>query len=431
MKFKKMLTILSVTFLGISLLSACGKKKANADGKEEIRISWWGGDSRNKAVQEAIKEFEKENPKIKVKAEFGGYGGYQEKMTTQLSGGTAPDVIRLDSMWMSQYKNQLLDLKTLEKPLGLSNFSEEALKPVESDGHLLGVPLSTNYRPLLYNKTITDKFGIEAPQSWDDLYAMRDKLPADYYPMANLFGAKYASPIVFFSIFGQQTGQPISDEKGNLNYDKADFKNVLSFYQDLVADKIMPSKKEVDNSGGIEGAPAPALLEGKWVSFFEFIANTNTIENQLKEQGFTLEVAGFPTMKDQKSTGVWTKPSMVYSIPQSSKHQESAAKLIDFLVNSEKGNEIQKLENGIPDSKAGKEVLEKQNLIPALSAKILTLGQKEEDTNLATMFKWDTARLNDVTLDVVTKLDYGEINVDKAADEMYKAFKEEAKNING
>lgn len=35
------------------------------------------------------------------------------------------------------------------------------------------------------------------------------------------------------------------------------------------------------------------------------------------------------------------------------------------------------------------------------------------DTNLSTMYKWDTAKLNDVTLDVITKLDYGEMDKKK------------------
>lgn len=115
----------------------------------------------------------------------------------------------------------------------------------------------------------------------------------------------------------------------------------------------------MDNSGSIEGATATEIMEGKWVSLFEFTSNTNTIQNQLKEQGFDLEVAGFLSMKDEKSTGVWTKPAMVYSIPEKTKHKESAAKLINFLMNSEEANKIQMLENGVPDSKAGKEVLEK------------------------------------------------------------------------
>ncbi len=428
--YKKIIKFAGIAILSFSL-AACGKSSESSAKTEEIRISWWGGDARNIVKQEAITAFEKENPTIKVNAEFSGYGGYQEKMTTQLSGGTAPDVIRLDSMWLNQYKNQLVDLETLSKELAIStNFSEESLISLKYDDHLLGLPLSTNYRPLLYNKTVTDKFNIEAPQSWEDLIAMREKLPDDYYPASNFFGAKYGSPIVFFQIVAQQTGLPISDENGKLNYTEKDFLTLVNFYHQLVEQRIIPSKKDVDNAGTIEGAPAPALLEGKWVTLFEFIANVNTIKSQLEEQGFELALAGYPSMSNEKSTGVWTKPSMVYSIPTSSKHQKAAAKLINYLMNDSEANKIQKLENGVPDSESGKQALEESELITPLATEILVEGEKKVDTNLSTMYRWDTAKLNDATLDIITRLDYGKIDTKQAAKEFYQAFKEEEDSVN-
>ncbi|MNO78952.1 hypothetical protein D3C76_701070 [compost metagenome] len=55
----------------------------------------------------------------------------------------------------------------------------------------------------------------------------------------------------------------------------------------------------------------------------------------------------------------------------------------------------------------------------------MELGEAKVDNNLSTMFKWDTAKLNDVTLDVITKLDYGKIDTKEAAKELYTAFKEQ------
>ncbi|WP_086351028.1 ABC transporter substrate-binding protein [Candidatus Enterococcus clewellii] len=425
MKFKKMFTVLGVISLSVALLAACGKKEAASGGTEEIRISWWGGDSRNEAVQEAIKKFEEENPKIKVKAEFGGYAGYQEKITTQLSGGTAPDVIRLDSMWLDQYQNQLTDINELGDDIGLDNFNKESLEPVSINGKLLGLPLSTNYRTLYYNKTVLDEYGIEPPESWEDLIAMREKLPEDVYPVWSGFSTKYVTPLVFFSILAQQTGKPLADENNKLLYTEKEFKNALQFYADLVEQKVITSKKLIDNSGMVDGAPAPPLVEGKWVTFFEFTANINTINNQLAESGYEMAMAGFPSMEGEKSTGVWTKPSMVYAIPESSKKKEAAAKLIDYLMNSEEANKIQKLENGVPDSQSGKATLEAEDLITPMVTETIALGEEKVDTSLNTMFKWDRARLNDMAADVITQLDYEKISVEEAAAQFYKAFKEE------
>lgn len=428
MKIKHLIAV--PVMLGIIAgLAGCGNNSSNAknkDGKEEIRISWWGADSRNKAVQEAITAFEKDNKDIKVKAEFGDYGSYQQKMTTQLSGGTAPDVVRLDSMWLDQYQNQLLDLNELKDEIGLDNFNKEQLESITIDGKLLGMPLSTNYLPLYYNKTVLDKYGIKKPESWDDLFAMRDKLPDNMYPMwFHYVKSKNVSPMFLVSIIAQQTGKPIGDKNNKLQYTEKDFENGLAFYKKLVDKRIIPSKEVIDNAGAVDGAIMPQILDGSWASTWEFTANTVGLKEQLKEKGFELELAGFPAMENQKSTGVWSKPSMVYSIPTTSKHKKAAAKLIDYLMNDEEANKIQKLENGVPDSKTGKEVLEDANLIDPVIKEAIELGSKEVDPSLNYSYRWERSRLLDATLDVINGLDYGEISVKEGAATLYQAFVEE------
>ena len=98
-----MVSMSCALFMLIFLLVSCGGKKAEsgADGKEvTLRFLWWGSDTRHKATLEAIKLFEEKNPGIKIKAEYSGYEGYLEKLTTQMSGNTAPDIIQMDWSWL-------------------------------------------------------------------------------------------------------------------------------------------------------------------------------------------------------------------------------------------------------------------------------------------------------------------------------------------
>lgn len=410
-------------------LGACGGKSGSSEasgGKEEVRISWWGGDTRNKAIQEAIKKFEEKNPDIKVKAEFSGYAGYQQKLTTQLTGGTAPDVVRVDSMWLDQYQNQLLDLNEVKDEIGMSNFKEADLESTTLNDKVLGLPLSMNYRPVYANQTLLDQYGIEMPTSWEEIFAMRDKLPEDVYPFwFGGIGPKGVALNFLTTILSQQTGKSVGDADNNLNYSEQDFKNALEFYNTMVEKKITPSKEVIDNGGIVDGAPNPFMVDGKVVLTDEYTANTSTTESQLKEKNYELTLVGFPTMKDQKSNGAWTKPSMLYSIPTSSKHQKAAAKLINYLMNDAEANKIQKIENGVPVSEAGRETLEKDNLIPALTEEATILGDKEVDNNLAYSYRWERARINDTLLDIVNGLGYKDMTVDEAAKKLYKAVKEE------
>lgn len=426
---KKVVSLGVLAGCAVLILGACGGKSSSSEasgGKEEVRISWWGGDTRTKAIQEAIKKFEEKNPDIKVKAEFGGYAGYQQKLTTQLTGGTAPDVVWVDSMWLDQYQNQLLDLNEVKDEIGLSNFKQEDLDSSSLNGKVLGLPLSINYRLIYSNQTLLDKYGIEKPTSWDDIIAMRDKLPEGVYPFwFGGLGSKGVSLNFLITLLSQQTGKSIGDADNNLLCTEEDFKNALEFYNMLIEKKITPSKEVIDNGGIVDGAPNPFLVDGKVVLMDEYTSNTSTMESQLKEKGYDLSLVGYPTLEGQKSNGTWTKPSMFYSIPTSSKHQKAAAKLINYLMNDPEANKIQKIESGVPVSKVGRETLEKDNLIPELTAEATALGDKEVDTNLAYSYRWERARINDTLLDVVNGLGYKDMTVDEAAKKLYKAFKEE------
>ena len=75
-----------------------------AEGKTvNLKMSWWGGDARHKQTLEAIKLFEEKYPEIKVKPEYGGWQGWQEKVTTQIVGNTSPDVMQINWNWIDLF----------------------------------------------------------------------------------------------------------------------------------------------------------------------------------------------------------------------------------------------------------------------------------------------------------------------------------------
>ena len=106
-KFQKKIVSLSLAAIMGMTLVACGgntpkpdqgakptetekptetAKPTESEEDVTLRFSWWGGDERHEATLAAIKEFEAEYPNIKVEAEYGGWSGWQEKITTQILG---------------------------------------------------------------------------------------------------------------------------------------------------------------------------------------------------------------------------------------------------------------------------------------------------------------------------------------------------------
>ena len=117
---KKILTLASYTLFSFNAI---------AQEPVELRFSWWGGNIRHSRTLEAIKVFEEHNPNIKIRAEYSGWDGYLTRLTTQIAGGTEPDVIQINWNWLDIFSpdgNGFYDLSQLNS-INLDNYEEGSL----------------------------------------------------------------------------------------------------------------------------------------------------------------------------------------------------------------------------------------------------------------------------------------------------------------
>lgn len=68
------------------ILSGCGNDivMTNQTQQTEISFSWWGNDARHDYTLEAIAEFERLHPDIKVKCHYSEWSGYQARNNVQM-----------------------------------------------------------------------------------------------------------------------------------------------------------------------------------------------------------------------------------------------------------------------------------------------------------------------------------------------------------
>ncbi|MGO3799765.1 MAG: ABC transporter substrate-binding protein, partial [Vibrio casei] len=176
--------ITTVTALALATMSA------GAYAKTELRMSWWGGNERHQATNDALERFQKANPDISVKAEYTGWDGALTRITTQIAGNTEPDVMQTNLNWMpifSKTGEGFYDMNKVKPDLHADNFSNSALNTVTFGGKLNGVPVSMTSRVFYYNKETWSKAGIAYPNNWDELMAagkaFKEKLGDEYYPI--------------------------------------------------------------------------------------------------------------------------------------------------------------------------------------------------------------------------------------------------------
>ena len=132
----------------------------------ELRFSWWGGDTRHKPTLDAIKLFEAANPGIKIKAEYMGWGGFTERLTTQISGGNEPDIMQINWAWISTMYSKkgdgFYDLYKAKDVLKLDEWGSNINYGVRN-GKLNAIPISFTARFYLWQKNTLEKAGIAMP----------------------------------------------------------------------------------------------------------------------------------------------------------------------------------------------------------------------------------------------------------------------------
>lgn len=241
MNFKKLLLLSSVVVGMVHpTISLASSKVVN------LKMSWWGGDDRHKKTLEALKLFEEKHPNIKVKGEYGGWSGWQEKVTTQIIGNTAPDVMQINWNWIDLFSkdgNGFYDLNKLSDTINLNNYDSEILEQCSVNGKLNALPIGITGKVFYINETTYAKARLPIPKNFDEMLAsakvIREKLGNDYYAFDT---DAYGALLLMLYKLEQETGKPfIVDNK--VAYTEAEFVEAINFYNNLVEQNALPSLK--------------------------------------------------------------------------------------------------------------------------------------------------------------------------------------------
>lgn len=161
----------------IGLLAGCTGQKTGTT----LRCIGWGDKEEAGILQNAVDDFEKAHPGVKVEMDRAPYGEYITKVLTMFSGGMAPDVMAVNAEQMISFASRgvFLDLKPyVEKDPGLklSDFYPEAIDHYTVDGQLVALPRDiAPVAVIYYNKKEFDQAGLPYPQNgWDYLQFLKD-----------------------------------------------------------------------------------------------------------------------------------------------------------------------------------------------------------------------------------------------------------------
>lgn len=351
--------------------SGTASSKAEAkvpEGNVEIRFSWWGGDSRHEATLAAIDAFMVKYPNITVKAEYGAWDGWAEKCATQLSGGTAPDLMQVNWNWLYQFSSdgsRFADLNDYSNLISLQNYPQDILEQGVVADKLQGLPLGITGKVFYWNKSTFDKAGIPVPSSFEEIIAagsiFKEKLGDDYYPLGMY---EYERLILMMYYLQSKYGKEWAVDN-QLNYSVEEIKEGFDWLNKLQEEHVLPAISKIRGDGANVLEKNPNWANGKYAGFYEWDSAQKKLQEAL-EPGQEFVLGQFPTDLGSDNAAL-TKVNMCYAITESSKNKEAAALLMEFLTSDPEGISIIGTERGMLANTVAREILEGEGKLSGLT----------------------------------------------------------------
>lgn len=351
MKARRFWRPLAIVALAVSpLLAACGSGADSASGEVTISFAWWGSDGRATITKKAVELFEQRNPGIKVQTTFSAYNAYWDKVATQTAGGNPPDVMTMDTRYLSEYgeRKVLLDLNEGPgKQVSLADINPELAATGTIDGKRFAIPWAQNASSLVYDPEAYKAAGVDMtkPMTWEDFRAAAEKVSA-----AGGFTTRGVTDFGLLDsaleIWLRQHGKSVYTPDGKLGFTAEDLR---AFWE--LASKFRTTKagSTADVTASNNTSPEQSPL-GKKLTSAEF-AYDSVYPGYQKARGKDLAVAPYPS-DDPANTGQYRRPSMFLSVSARGKAQEASAKLVNFLINDPEAGKILGAERGLPPNLA-------------------------------------------------------------------------------
>ena len=356
---KKIISILIISAM-ITTLFACGnqadKKKLsetnqadkNISNSDIVTLSFWSWLPTTEQSDTIIKEFEKENPNIKIEYTRTEQDDYIEKLQVAMASGTGPDLFGLTTGAMkNQYAPFTENMKELADKYWQGwnkKISETAVNQcLSKDETMIGMPLLVaGMTDLLYNKTLMEECGIEkVPTTYTELKDATQKAKAKgYVCVAAGASDDWINSDWFVQISNEfEQGAVYAAEKGERKWTDQCFVDTMLAWQRLFTDGVFE-----DGALGVSTYPdardqyffarkSVFFMTGSWHLGPTSPTNTEIQGTEIANKGDIIGMSVFPSMAD---SGVITGTSgvdIMLAVNKDCKNKEAAMKFVEYMAN--------------------------------------------------------------------------------------------------
>ncbi|MGP4061139.1 extracellular solute-binding protein [Halobacillus sp. H74] len=303
------------------------------------------------ALEDAVKRFEESHEGVNVEVVRQENDPYKTKLSVAMGGGTPPDVFHSwGGGWLEKFVNAG-QVKDISENIDTSQYLPAALSPAEFDGKNYGAPLAMDIVPVWYNKEMFEEYGLEEPETYDELLeivetlksndivpfslANQSKWPGSFYYM--YFAERFGGPELFNEAYNRE-GRGFDDEA----YIKAGEKIQELAEMEAFPDGFNGMNFDTGQSRQLLYAEqAGMIVQGNWM--------LGTTRNDMPEFEEKLGFFLFPTIEGGQGSNkdIVGGVSPVFSVSEKSEKQELAAELVNELTNKETAQQLANTDGAI------------------------------------------------------------------------------------
>ncbi|MDA3959093.1 ABC transporter substrate-binding protein [Oceanispirochaeta sp.] len=350
----RILLILSVMlFTFTSQVFSTGQTEAeSSEGPEEsyMRLAWWGNPVRDEKTIAVANLYMANNPSVTIETETTGWGGYWDRINTQVASASLPDIMQHDYAYMLQFvqRNILTDLTPYVDSgvIDLGNVNETFLSGGRVDGKLYGISLGTNAFSLVYDTAVFEAAGIAEPDFTSWTWADFEEIAIEIFEKTGVqtMPLSTTDPKVLFDNMIRQTGASTYAKDGkSLGFTDT---TVLKEYFNVQL-RLLEAGVLVNPEVAFVTVTAEEGQLAKGNVWCDYIWSNQLASTQAVSEN-PLKMVLLPKIKNAKRPGTFLKPSMFFSIPASAENPDEAARYLNFFLNDSAANDILAAERGVP-----------------------------------------------------------------------------------
>jgi raffinose/stachyose/melibiose transport system substrate-binding protein len=336
------------------LLAACGATGNNADnaapgnqGTENatnpevkdvtLKVSLTAQDMSG--LETLAKDFESENPGVKVKVDRAPDDQFKQTLGAQLSANEAPDLFvqwpGISKIGISIDAGYLADLSDVAP---LDNIDKGLLQGFSKEEKVYGIPWSKNYLAMYYNKDLFEANDIQVPTNWDEFLAVGEKLKAaGVTPIALAGKESWNVQLPWFAlapstVYAQQPDWDQQRFDNEVQFATSDsWKAVAAQYEELVTkgffDKNTLGVSYESAKTTFGAGKAGMMIDGNWsIGGYEEIAKNSNIR---------IGMFALPGNKAGEQIWLSSAPSTGLAVWSGSAHQEEAKAFLAYLFSDD------------------------------------------------------------------------------------------------